>query len=120
MTPFTLSIFENHVPITKMLLGRPDLELRGDEEIPYKRRIDPLLMAAEKGQVELLRELVRFGCDVDRKQDESYAAKPLIPVTLMKCGDKNKVMEIVDILLAAGCKPNLDNVRLASLKVPEV
>ena len=39
---------------------------------------------------------------------------------MMKCSDVGKVVEIIDILLAAGCKPNMDNVKLAILRVPEV
>jgi len=111
-----MGIFKSHEPITKLLLGRPDLDLQFDEEMALERGIDPLHVAAAKGQVDIVRELIRFGCDVDRRRSESYTA---IPVTLMKCDNTRKVLQIVDILLAAGCKPNLDNVRLAIFKVPE-
>jgi len=117
VTPFTVSIFKSHEEITKILLKRPDLELKNDEDLFLKQGIDPLHVAAAKGQVDIVRELVRFGCDVDRRRSESYTA---IPVTMMKCSDVGKVVEIIDILLAAGCKPNMDNVKLAILRVPEV
>jgi len=103
--------------ITKLLLKRPDLELKNDDELFAKQGIDALHVAAAKGQVEIVRELIRFGVDVDRRRSESYTA---IPVTLMKCSDVSKAIEIIDILLAAGCKPNMENVKLAILKVPEV
>ena len=61
--------------------------------------------------------VIRFGCDVDRRRSESYTA---IPVTMMKCSDTEKVVEIIDILLEAGCKPTMENVKLAIFKVPEV
>ena len=39
---------------------------------------------------------------------------------MMKCSDPRKVVKIINILLAAGCKPTLENVKLAIFKVPEV
>merc|ERR1711915_645620 len=117
VTPFTVSIFKSHEEITKLLLKRPDLELKNDDELFAKQGIDALHVAAAKGQVDIVRELIRFGVDVDRRRSESYTA---IPVTLMKCSDVSKAIEIIDILLAAGCKPNMENVKLAILKVPEV
>ena len=54
---------------------------------------------------------------MDRRRSESYTA---IPVTMMKCSDTEKVVEIIDILLEAGCKPTMENVKLAIFKVPEV
>ena len=43
-----------------------------------------------------------------------------LPVTIMKCRRLEAALEIVLILLEAGCKPNLDNVRLAALRIPQI
>ena len=59
VTPFTVSIFKSHEEITKILLKRPDLELKNDEELFLKQGIDPLHVAAAKGQVDIVRELIR-------------------------------------------------------------
>ena len=60
VTPFTVSIFKSHEEITQLLLRRPDLELKNDEEIFLEKGIDPLHVAAAKGQVEIVRELIRY------------------------------------------------------------
>ena len=48
---------------------------------------------------------------------DSYTA---IPITMVKCSDTEKVVKIINTLLAAGCRPTMENVKLAIFKVPEV
>ena len=59
----------------------------------------------------------RFGVEYDRLRAGSHTA---LPVTIMKCRRLEAALEIILILLEAGCKPNLDNVRLAALRVPQI
>ena len=61
--------------------------------------------------------LDRFGVEFDRLRAGSHTA---LPVTIMKCRRLEAALEIVLILLEAGCKPNLDNVRLAALRMPQI
>ena len=57
----------------------------------------------------------RFGAEFDRKRSGSHTA---LPVTIMKCRQLESVLEIVLLLLEAGCQPTLDHVRLTMLRVP--
>ena len=116
VTPFTVSIFKGHLEITRMLLERSDLELgaaKGQEE----REIDPLHVAAAKGQRDIVIKLIQFGVEIDRSTPGSHTA---IPVTMMKCRDQPAMVNIVQALLEAGCQPSLDNVRLAILRAPRL
>ena len=61
--------------------------------------------------------LGRFGVEFDRLRSGSHTA---LPVTMMKCRQLEAVLEIVLVLLEAGCQPNLDNVRLAILRAPRL
>lgn len=61
--------------------------------------------------------LARFGVEFDRLRSGSHTA---LPVTMMKCRQLEAVLEIVLVLLEAGCQPNLDNVRLAILRAPRL
>ena len=61
--------------------------------------------------------LARFGVEFDRMRSGSHTA---LPVTMMKCRQLEAVLEIVLVLLEAGCQPNLDNVRLAILRAPRL
>ena len=61
--------------------------------------------------------LARFGVEFDRMRSGSHTA---LPVTMMKCRQLEVVLEIVLVLLEAGCQPNLDNVRLAILRAPRL
>merc|ERR1719369_166918 len=117
VSPFTVSIFKSHEQISRLLLTRPDLMLTTDDNLFLEKGIDPLHVAAAKGQLDIVRRLIRFGCDVDRRRGESFSA---IPVVMMKCQDPNTVVAILSLLVKAGCKPSLDNVKLAIIKWPQV
>ena len=127
VTPFTVSIFKGHTDITTMLLDRPELVLgvnNGDGGHvgdgwgqTEEAGIDPLHVAAAKGQVSVVKKLIRFGVEFDRLRSGSHTA---LPVAIMKCRRLEAVLEIVLMLLEAGCQPNLDNVRLAILRVPHL
>jgi len=122
VTPFTVSIFKGHTPITTMLLDRPELVLGHNPNAEYldnmanqDQGIDPLHVAAAKGQVEVVKRLIRFGVEFDRLRSGGHTA---LPVTIMKCRQLEAVLEIVLLLLEAGCQPSIDNVRLAMIRVP--
>ena len=116
VTPFTVSIFKGHLEITRLLLGRPELEL-GSNSGQEEREIDPLHVAAAKGQLDIVIKLIRFGVEIDRSSPGSHTA---IPVTMMKCRDPPVMLRIIQSLIEAGCQPSLDNVRLAILRAPHL
>jgi len=95
------------------MLQRPELELGGSEE----REIDPLHVAAAKGQLDIVTKLIRFGVEIDRSRPGSHTA---IPVTMMKCRNPAAMINIVLSLVEAGCHPTVDNVRLAIRKAPQL
>ena len=115
VTPFTVSIFKGHLEITRTLLERPDLMLGNTEQ--DEREIDPLHVAAAKGQGDIVTRLIQFGVEIDKSIPGSHTA---IPVTMMKCPSSGAMTSIVQTLLEAGCQPSLDNVRLAILKAPHL
>merc|ERR1719186_343436 len=117
VTPFTLSLVRSHDEISKILLNRPDLKLNYEDIALEKGIVHPLHVAAANGQVEIVKKLIRFGCDVDRMISDSYTA---IPITMVKCSDTEKVVKIINTLLEAGCRPTMENVKMAIFKVPEL
>ena len=116
VTPFTVSIFKGHLDITRLLLQRPELEL-GSSQGGEEREIDPLHVAAAKGQLDIVVKLIRFGVEIDRSRPGSHTA---IPVTMMKCRNPAVMINIILSLIEAGCHPTVDNVRLAIRKAPQV
>ena len=82
-----------------------------------EREIDPLHVAAAKGQLDIVIKLIRFGVEIDRSKPGSHTA---IPVTMMKCRNPSVMINIILYLIEAGCHPTVDNVRLAIRKAPQV
>ena len=113
ITPFTVSVLKSHEQISRLFLARPDLVLASDSEVFLERGVDPLHVAAAKGQVDIVRRLIRcdtkllniiatnllslltcrFGCDVDMKRGPSFSA---IPVALMKCQNEEALVRCAD------------------------
>ena len=112
ITPFTVSVLKSHEQISRLFLARPDLVLTSDSEVFLERGVDPLHVAAAKGQVDIVRRLIRFdakipniiainhtaiidrfGCDVDMKRGPSFSA---IPVALMKCQNEEALVRCAD------------------------
>ena len=60
ITPFTVSVLKSHEQISRLFLARPDLVLTSDSEVFLERGVDPLHVAAAKGQVDIVRRLIRF------------------------------------------------------------
>lgn len=61
VSPFTVSVLKSHEQISRLFLSRPDLVLASDKEVFLERGVDPLHVAAAKGQVDIVRRLIRFG-----------------------------------------------------------
>ena len=66
VTPFTVSIFKGHSQITSLLMERTELRLGHEVETRHGHiagrdidAIDPLHVAAAKGQVQIVRKLIR-------------------------------------------------------------
>ena len=60
ITPFTVSVLKSHEQISRLFLARPDLVLASDNDVFLERGVDPLHVAAAKGQVDIVRRLIRF------------------------------------------------------------
>ena len=84
VSPLTVSIFKNHLAVTNLLLEREDLELLDDQD---NNGLNPLHVATAKGEAEVVRRLIQFGCDVDKKSNNSFTA---IPVAMIKCPDEDR------------------------------
>jgi len=113
--PFTVSVIKNNISISNALLARADLVI-GSDEVFHGRGIDPLHVAASMGQSRLVRKMIEFGCDTDRKRHKCT----IISIVIMKCQDVQETTEILKTLLEAGARPSLEHVTLAILSVPEV
>ena len=118
VSPFTVSVLKSHEQISRLFLNRPDLVLAPDSEVFLERGVDPLHVAAAKGQVDIVRRLIRFGfviiflniivavaiaivitrfgCDVDMRRGPSFSA---IPVALMKCQSEEALVRMIMILM---------------------
>ncbi|XP_023341834.1 uncharacterized protein LOC111711670 [Eurytemora carolleeae] len=114
VSPFTVSVIKNHIQLSNLLLTRPDLNLSVEDTEPG---LDPLHIAACKGQVQLVRDLICFGCNINRRHGSSFT---VIPAVIMKCQDINKMRSILELLISAGARPTLDHVTIAVLRVPDV
>ena len=120
VSPFTVSVLKSHEQISRLFLNRPDLVLAPDSEVFLERGVDPLHVAAAKGQVDIVRRLIRFGfvviiflnimviniiviaivitrfgCDVDMRRGPSFSA---IPVALMKCQSEEALVRMIMML----------------------
>jgi ankyrin repeat protein len=114
MSPFTVSVIKNHLPVSKILINRPGLIIRHEED----RGVDPFHVAASKGYVDIVRELIAFGCDLDECRGKTVN---IIPITLIKCQDPDKLEEIIVLLLDAGAKLTLEHVTIAIMgRVPDL